>query len=272
MASEDDRPRLPVLLLTGALGSGKTTLLRHWLARPALAGAAVVLNEAGAVALDAGGAGVWPDPAAQGVAPCLCCEGLPTLAEALEQLFWDRLHRRVPRFDRVVVETAGRADPALIAQALRAHPLLAERYRLEGVVAVLHDAPDFIAQVQSADVLILSHADRRSPVQQARLRAAAQVLSPGAACFDSALGAVCEPEPVLSRLADKPPRLARLPDEEAPFQPRPWGLPGGPLGLLRASARIEASESAEGPGVARLGPPPRRPETGDGPAYAGDPR
>ena len=265
-----------MLLLTGARGSGKTTLLRHWLARPALAGAAVVLNEAGAVALDAGGAGVrrdaggagvqrdaggagvWRDAAAQGVvAPCLCCEGLPGLAEALEQLFWDRLHRRVPRFDRVVVETAGRADPALIAQALRAHPLLAERYRLEGVVAVLHDDPDFIAQVQSADVLILSHADRRSPVQQARLRAAAQALSPGVAFFDSALGAVCEPEPVLSRLADKPPRLARLPDEEAPFQPRPWGLPGGRQDQARASSndRIDASEHAQGPGVARHGPP-----------------
>ena len=35
------RPRLPVLLLTGALGSGKTTLLRHWLAQPALSSAAV---------------------------------------------------------------------------------------------------------------------------------------------------------------------------------------------------------------------------------------
>ena len=126
MAADETRPRLPVLLLTGALGSGKTTLLRHWLAQPALAGAAVVLNEVGEVGLDAGGAGALRDAAAQDAAPCLCCEGLPGLAEALEQLFWDRLHRQVARFDRVVIETAGGADPAPIARALRAHPLLAK--------------------------------------------------------------------------------------------------------------------------------------------------
>ena len=228
MAADDGRPRLPVLLLTGALGSGKTTLLRHWLAQPTLAGAAVVLNEAGAVALDVGRAGALRDAAAQGAAPCLCCEGLPGLAEALEQLFWDRLHRRVPRFDRVVIETAGGADPAPVAQALRAHPLLAERYRLEGVVAVLHAepiAPATSAQVRGADVLILSHADRRSPAQQARLRAAALSLNPGAACLESSAHALCAPGPVLDRLAARPPLLAGLPDEDAPFQPRAWGLP-----------------------------------------------
>jgi G3E family GTPase len=220
------RPRLPVLLLTGALGSGKTTLLRHWLAQPALSSAAVVLNEAGAVALEAGGTGAVRDAAAIGAAPCLCCEGLPGVAEALEQLFWDRLHRRAPRFDRVVIETAGRADAAPIAQALRAHPLLAERYRLEGVVAVLHGEPEFPARAQGADVLVLSHADRRSPEQQSRLRALASALSPEAACFDSSPHAPCALEPVLKRLATRPPLLARLPDEDAPFRPRAWGLPG----------------------------------------------
>jgi G3E family GTPase len=228
MAADGPRPRLPVLLLTGALGSGKTTLLRHWLAQPALAGAAVVLNEAGAVALDAGRAGALRDAAAQGAAPCLCCEGLPGLAEALEQLFWDRLHRRVARFDRVVIETAGGADPAPIAQALRAHPLLAERYRLEGVVAVLHaepTAPAMSAQVRGADVLILSHADRRSPAQQARLRDMARGWNDEVMCFDSSAHALCAPGPVLACLAARPPLLAGLPDGDAPFQPRAWGPP-----------------------------------------------
>ena len=248
MAADEARPRLPVLLLAGALGSGKTTLLRHWLAQPALAGAAVVLNEAGEVALDAGRAGALRDAAAQGAAPCLCCEGLPGLAEALEQLFWDRLHRRVPRFDRVVIETAGRADPAPIAQALRAHPLLAERYRLEGVVAVLHaepTAPAMSAQVRGADVLILGHADRRSPAQQARLRDMALGLNPGAACFDSSAHARCAPGPVLDRLAARPPRLAGLPDEGAPFQPRAWGPPARPQSLdgTHRPARMGAPET-----------------------------
>jgi G3E family GTPase len=239
MAADDARPRLPVLLLTGALGSGKTTLLRHWLAQPALAGAAVVLNEVGEVGLDAGGAGALRDAAAQDAAPCLCCEGLPGLAEALEQLFWDRLHRRVARFDRVVIETAGGADPAPIARALRAHPLLADRYRLEGVVAVLHAEPTVPAvpeQVRGADVLILSHADRRSPAQQARLRGAALGWNPEVICLESSANAHCAPGPVLACLASRLPRLADLPDENAPFQPRAWGRPGrhpGPDGTRR---------------------------------------
>jgi G3E family GTPase len=224
--------RLPVLLLTGALGSGKTTLLRHWLAQPALAGAAVVLNEVGAVELDPARGGLLLDAALPAAAPgpatpCLCCEGLPGLAEALEQLFWDRLHRRVARFDRVVVETAGHADPAPIARALRAHPLLAERYRLEGVIAVLHTMAATPAQVRAADVVVFSHADRRSPAQQARLRAAAQALQPAARCFDSAPHARAEPGPVLQALAARDPLLACLPDEDAPFVPRPWGRAGG---------------------------------------------
>jgi len=252
MAAEG-RARLPVLVLTGALGSGKTTLLRHWLAQPALAGAAVVLNEAGAVELDAGLGSPVLDATASGglqgsaldaelraarssvagpggAAACLCCTGLPGLAEALEQLFWDRLHRKVPRFGHVVVETAGQADPAPIAQVLRAHPLLAERYRLAGVVAVLHTEPAVLAQVQGADVVVLSHADQRNPAQQARLRAAALALQPGAACFDSAPGSYCDPEPVLQVLAGSVPRLAPAPDGQAAFTPRPWGAPGRPRG------------------------------------------
>lgn len=248
MAADGPRPRLPVLLLTGALGSGKTTLLRDWLAQPELAGAAVVLNEAGAVALDAGHAGALRDAASQGAAPCLCCEGLPGLSEALEQLFWDRLHRRVARFDRVVIETAGGADPAPIAQALRAHPLLAERYRLEGVVAVLHaepTAPAMSTQVRGADVLILSHADRRSPAQQARLRDRARGWNDEVICFESSAHALCAPGPVLACLAARPPLLAGLPDEDAPFQPRAWGRPGrrpGPEGT-RHPERTNSQET-----------------------------
>lgn len=77
MAADGPRPRLPVLLLTGALGSGKTTLLRDWLAQPELAGAAVVLNEAGAVALDAGHAGALRDAASRARRPAFAARACP---------------------------------------------------------------------------------------------------------------------------------------------------------------------------------------------------
>ena len=94
--------RTPVWLLTGWLGSGKTTLLAAWLRDPALADAALIVNEIGEVGIDdrllAGGA---VDAASLVVDACVCCSGLPGLEEALADLVWDRLQRCRPAFDGV---------------------------------------------------------------------------------------------------------------------------------------------------------------------------
>jgi G3E family GTPase len=160
--------RIPVYLLTGYLGSGKTSLLKAWLAQPALKDAALVINELGEVGLDNQILSAASESAALVANACVCCTGLPGLAEALEDLFWARLERRIPRFPHLVIETTGLAKPGPVVQALHESDLLRERYRIAGVItclsaatadAVLGQHAEARAQLAGADVLVITKTD-----------------------------------------------------------------------------------------------------------------
>jgi G3E family GTPase len=160
--------RIPVYLLTGYLGSGKTSLLKAWLAQPALKDAALVINELGEVGLDNQILSAASESAALVANACVCCTGLPGLAEALEDLFWARLERRIPRFPHLVIETTGLAEPGPVVQALNESELLRERYRIAGVItclsaatadAVLGQHAEARAQLAGADVLVITKTD-----------------------------------------------------------------------------------------------------------------
>jgi G3E family GTPase len=160
--------RIPVYLLTGYLGSGKTSLLKAWLAQPALKDAALVINELGEVGLDNQILSAASESSALVANACVCCTGLPGLAEALEDLFWARLERRIPRFPHLVIETTGLAEPGPVVQALNESDLLRERYRIAGVItclsaatadAVLGQHAEARAQLAGADVLVITKTD-----------------------------------------------------------------------------------------------------------------
>ncbi len=160
--------RIPVYLLTGYLGSGKTSLLKAWLGQSALADAALVINELGEVGLDNQILSAASESAALVANACVCCTGLPGLAEALEDLFWARLERRIPRFPHLVIETTGLAEPGPVVQALNASDLLRERYRIAGVItclsaatadAVLGQHAEARAQLAGADLLVITKTD-----------------------------------------------------------------------------------------------------------------
>lgn len=161
--------RIPVWLLTGYLGSGKTTLLAAWLRDPALADAALVMNEIGEVGLDDRLLASAVDSAALVANACICCTGMPGLEQALADLWWDRLHRRRPDFGSVIIETTGLADPRPVVSAFREVPLLRERYELAGVFATasataglasIGACPEAQAQIVSADAIIVTKADQ----------------------------------------------------------------------------------------------------------------
>ncbi len=163
-----DDKRIPVYLLTGYLGSGKTSLLKSWLAQAEFKEAALVINEMGEVGLDNQLLSGATESSALVANACVCCTGLPGLAEALEDLFWARLERRMPRFPNLVIETTGLAEPGPVAEALRSSDLLSERYRLAGVItclsastadAVLKQHAEARAQLAGADVLIITKTD-----------------------------------------------------------------------------------------------------------------
>ena len=160
--------RLPVYLLTGFLGSGKTTLLQAWLQQPEFKEAALVINELGEVGLDNQLLTAATESSALVANACVCCTGLPGLEEALEDLFWARLHRRIPAFPCLVIETTGLADPAPVAESLLKNELLQQRYRLAGVITCLSAATaaqvlerhaEARAQLDGADLLVVTKTD-----------------------------------------------------------------------------------------------------------------
>jgi G3E family GTPase len=160
--------RIPVFLLTGYLGSGKTSLLKTWLGEPEFAQAALVINELGEVGLDNQLLSFGSESSTLIANGCVCCSGLPGLAEALEGLFWARLEKRIPRFPCVVIETTGLAEPAPVLAAMQASTLLAERFEIAGVITclsavtaatVLERFGEARSQLEGADVLILTKTD-----------------------------------------------------------------------------------------------------------------
>ena len=162
------RERIPVTLLTGFLGSGKTTLANRLLRRPSFANTAVIVNELGEIGLDHLLVERGDDSVLLLDSGCLCCALQGGLRETLADLFVRRAAGSVPRFERVVIETTGVADPGPIANALVLDALLRAEFRLAAIVTTvdalhatrqLSEEPEAVRQIVLADVLIATKTD-----------------------------------------------------------------------------------------------------------------
>ncbi|MFC0673230.1 CobW family GTP-binding protein [Brachybacterium hainanense] len=133
-------PAVPVIALTGFLGAGKTTVLNSLLRAPG-ARLGVVVNDFGAINVDAALVTGQVDEAASIAGGCLCC--LPDhggLDEALETLSDPRL-----RLDAILVEASGAAEPLAVARLIRFTS--AGRTRPGGVIEVI----DAIEHLRTVD-------------------------------------------------------------------------------------------------------------------------
>jgi G3E family GTPase len=200
-----DRP-LPVSVLTGFLGSGKTTLLRHLLQQPEMARVAVVINEFGEIGLDHLLVASVDESLVLLNNGCLCCSVRSDLVRTLRQLYVRRAAAEIMAFDRVVIETTGLADPTSIIHSLLRDQLLADCYRLDGVIttvdavtgaATLDRQPEAIKQVAVADRLLLTKTDLADPSAQAALKARLQAINPAAPIIPVVQGKV-PPRPLFN--------------------------------------------------------------------------
>ena len=170
---------VPVTILTGFLGAGKTTLLNRILKEPHGHKIAVIENEFGEEGVD--NDLLLQDREEQIVEMnngCICC----TVRGDLIRILGDLRERRQSgelKFDRVIIETTGLADPGPVAQTFFLDDEIADYFLLDAVITVvdakhgnkqLDEHKEAQEQVGFADRILLSKVDVATPEEQAALR------------------------------------------------------------------------------------------------------
>lgn len=178
---------IPVTVVTGYLGSGKTTLIGRLLADPALADTAVIVNEFGEIGLDHSLISASRDNILRLMNGCVCCTIREDLALEMRNLHRLRALGDVPRFERLLIETTGLADPVPIIHTLMANTSLRKVYAMQGVVTLvdalagertLDQQPVAARQVAHADRLLLTKTDIAPADMVARLEARLRAINP----------------------------------------------------------------------------------------------
>lgn len=188
---------IPVTILTGFLGSGKTTLLNRILKENHGQRIAVIENEFGEEGVDND---LLLQNEQENIVEmnngCLCCTVRGDLVRIMGNLAERRAAGEI-RFDRVVIETTGMADPGPVAQTFFVDDDVAEHYLLDAVITVvdakhgmqqLDEHREIQQQVGFADRLLLSKTDLCSAEEVAVIRARLQQMNARADILTSDFG------------------------------------------------------------------------------------
>ncbi|MBW0369960.1 CobW family GTP-binding protein [Ensifer adhaerens] len=184
---------VPVSILTGFLGAGKTTLLNRLLKDPDLSDTAVIINEFGDVSIDH----LLVEASSDGVIElsdgCLCCTVRGELVDTLADLM-DRMQTgKIKPLKRVVIETTGLADPAPVLQSVIGNPVIAQNFRLDGVVTVVDavnglqtiaNHEEALKQIAVADRIVISKTGLAETSERDALTARIRALNPRAPLID----------------------------------------------------------------------------------------
>jgi G3E family GTPase len=189
-------PRIPVVVLAGFLGSGKTTLLNHLLRNRAGTRIGVIVNDFGAIEIDAMTVSGQVGSTVSLGNGCLCCA-----VDASElDTFLETLTRPAARLDVIVIEASGLAEPQVLVRALLAsdNPHILYGGLVEVVDAAEFDStrqrhPELDRHLAVADLVVLNKTDRVGEAERERLRSLVAELSGPAAVISAVHGRI-DPE------------------------------------------------------------------------------
>jgi G3E family GTPase len=174
--------KIPVTVLTGYLGAGKTTLLNRILTEPHGKKFAVIVNEFGEIGIDNDLVVNADEEVFEMNNGCICCTVRGDLVRIIEGLM-----RRKGKFDAIIVETTGLADPAPVAQTFFMDENVGAKTRLDAVVTVadakwlkdrLKDAPEAKNQIAFADVILINKTDLVTPEELREVEARIRGINP----------------------------------------------------------------------------------------------
>ncbi len=174
--------KIPVTVLTGYLGAGKTTLLNRILSEDHGRKFAVIVNEFGEIGIDNDLVVGADEEVFEMNNGCICCTVRGDLIRIVEGLL-----KRRGKFDAILIETTGLADPAPVAQTFFADADVRDAARLDAVVTVadakwlgerLKDAPEAKNQIAFADVIILNKTDLVGADEVSEIEARIRAINP----------------------------------------------------------------------------------------------
>ncbi|TXJ30019.1 MAG: GTP-binding protein [Afipia sp.] len=180
--SEAAANKIPVTVLTGYLGAGKTTLLNRILSENHGKKYAVIVNEFGEIGIDNDLIVGADEEVFEMNNGCVCCTVRGDLVRII-----DGLMKRKGKFDAIILETTGLADPAPVAQTFFVDEDVREKTALDAVVTVadakwlsdrLKDAPEAKNQIAFADVIVLNKTDLVTKPELAEVEARIRAINP----------------------------------------------------------------------------------------------
>lgn len=179
--------QIPVTVLTGYLGSGKTTLLNRILTENHGKRYAVIVNEFGEIGIDNDLIVESDEEIYEMNNGCICCTVRGDLIRVVEGLM-----RRPGRFDAIIVETTGLADPVPVAQTFFMDDDVRAKTALDAVVALvdakhlplrLKDSREAEDQIAFADVVLLNKTDLVTPEEADAVEATIRAINPYATIY-----------------------------------------------------------------------------------------
>jgi G3E family GTPase len=178
----DATTQIPVTVLTGYLGAGKTTLLNRILTEKHGKRYAVIVNEFGEIGIDNDLVVDTDEEVFEMNNGCICCTVRGDLIRIIGGLM-----KRKDKFDAILVETTGLADPGPVAQTFFVDDDVRAKAKLDAIVTVadarnliprLEDSHEAEEQIAFADVILLNKTDLVTPEQLSTVEARIRAINP----------------------------------------------------------------------------------------------